>query len=391
MMTSVPLEGKTTSVKISLVILAAMGIMSGIAIVASLPLISLTFSDVEHIDFLSKLLLTLPSFVIALLAPISGIIVDKIGRLKPLYFGVTLFVIAGSSGFYIENFYLLLLRRALLGVGVAFIMTASMALIGDYFEEKERHQFISLQGMVVGLSGIVFILSGGFLAEIAWNFPFLIYLLPLLFLPLILKSLYEPEVVSHKETSEVQTTPTKLFLVYFIGFFSMLLFYMLPTQLPYLVIEELGGSPSEISYFIATAMFVNAMVAKQYHHLKKRFSYAQIFMITYFSFGIGLLIISQVSLVVQLFGASLFMGIGFGLVIVNINMWLLSLVEPTRRGRAIGMLTSSFFLGQFLSPILLQPIVSAVGIQGLFFVISLLSFVIAIGLLIKTKYFVSKA
>lgn len=58
----------TTQVKISLVILAAMGIMSGISIVASLPLISLAFSDVEHIDFLSKLLLTIPSFVIALLA-----------------------------------------------------------------------------------------------------------------------------------------------------------------------------------------------------------------------------------------------------------------------------------------------------------------------------------
>jgi len=62
---------------------------------------------------------------------------------------------------------------------------------------------------------------------------------------------------------------------------------------------------------------------------------------------------------------------------VNINAWLLSLVPPHRRGRAVGMLTMSFFLGQFFSPIVFQPIVAVVGIQGLFLAIALVAFATA--------------
>jgi len=366
----------TLRLKISLLVLAAMGVMSGIAIVASLPLIAHHFHTIEHISFLSKLLLTIPSIFVAVFAPIAGHFVDKIGRLKPLYLGVFLFVVGGSSGYYIDNFYIILIGRAILGMGVALVMTASMALIGDYFEEEERHKFISLQGMVVGLSGIVFIVCGGYLAEISWHYPFLIYVIPLFFLPLLLKSLKEPRRV-HVETTHENDVKVNLIPVYLTGFFSMLLFYMLPTQIPYLVINHLHGTPSSISYFIAFAMLINAIVAKQYHHLKARLSFSQIFVIIYLFFTVGLFIISQVTSVSQLFFSSIFMGVGFGLVLVNVNMWLLSLVHAHKRGRAVGLLTSSFFFGQFFSPIVFEPIVTQWGIQGLFLIISIVSLIIA--------------
>jgi len=364
-------------IKISLLVLATMGVMSGVAIVATLPLISHHFHDIENIDFLSKLLLTIPSIIVALFAPFIGIVVDKVGRLKPLYLGVFLFIVGGSSGFFLDNFYLILAGRAVLGFSVALVMTSSMALIGDYFTQKNREIFMSLQGMVVGLSGIVFVISGGYLAHFGWNYPFLVYALPLLFIPLLIGALKEPQKVHHLESIETQI-PAKLLPVYLTGFFSMLLFYMLPTQIPYLIINELHGAPDNVGYFIGLAMFINAMVARKYAKLKTHFSFTQIFVIIYFFFSIGLLIISAVNTFNQLLFASVFMGIGFGLVLVNINVWLLSLVEPHKRGKAVGMLTSSFFFGQFFSPILFQPVVTSFGIQGLFFVAAILSFLVAI-------------
>jgi MFS family permease len=226
-------------------------------------------------------------------------------------------------------------------------------------------------------------LSGGYLAQLGWNKPFLIYLIPLLFLPLMLKALYEPKRLHTHSDESVEISP-KLLGVYLTGFFSMLLFYMLPTQMPYLVIDELHGTPGGIGQFVAFALLVNALTARQYARIKARFDYVQIFVFIYIAFGIGLLVMSQVSTPHQLFYASAFMGIGFGLVLVNINAWLLSLVPPQRRGRAVGMLTMSFFLGQFFSPIVFQPIVAFVGIQGLFAVISGVSFVVAGVLFFKT-------
>jgi MFS family permease len=368
---------------ISLLLIATMGVMSGITVVSSLPLISKTFSEIPNIEFLSKLMLTVPSIVIALLAPLAGVIVDRFGRLKPLYAGILLFVIAGSSGFYLDNFYAILLGRAFLGVSVALLMTSSTALIGDYFDEELRHRFMSLQGMSIAIGGIIFITAGGFLAELHWSYPFVIYALPLLFLPLMFSSLYEPRRYRHEaKTLQIKE---RLWPVYLTAFVSMLLFYMLPTQLPYLIINTLHGEPHTIGFVIATAMVFNALISRQYARLKKRFDYTQIYMITFVFFGIGLFIISLAQTIPQLFFSTLFIGSGFGLIFVNTNAWFLSVVPPHKRGRASGILASSFFLGQFSSPLVFEPLVKSWGIQGLFLIVSIASLLLSLVLFLAKK------
>jgi MFS family permease len=76
---------------------------------------------------------------------------------------------------------------------------------------------------------------------------------------------------------------------------------------------------------------------------------------------------------------------GFGLLFVNTNAWFLSLVPAHKRGKAAGILTSSFFLGQFASPILFEPIVSAYGIQMLFLLVSGVAISVAIVLFLKNQ------
>jgi len=357
------------NIKLSLLLIATMGIMSGITIVSSLPLMSRTFSDIPNIEFLSKMMLTIPSIIIAMFAPVAGILVDRYGRLKPLYVGMVLFVAGGSSGFYLDNFYYILIGRAILGIAVALLMTSSTALIGDYYDEDERHKFMSLQGMSVAIGGIVFITAGGFLAEWHWSYPFAIYALPLLFMPMLYLSLYEPTVYKH--TTIDGGIDRSLLSVYITASFSMILFYMLPTQLPYLIINTMHGDPKTIGFIISISMVFNAITARQYGRLKNRFSYMQIYIFTFAIFGIGLFIISQADDISQLFYSTIFIGMGFGLIFVNTNSWFLSRVAPQKRGKASGILASSFFIGQFSSPLIFEPIVNIYGIQGLFFIISL--------------------
>jgi MFS family permease len=370
------------NIQIALLLVATLGIMSGITIVSSLPLISHTFSEIPHIEFLSKLMLTIPSIIIALFSPIAGHIVDKWGRLKPLYTGIFLFIVGGSSGFYLEDFYSILVGRAVLGFGVALIMTSSTTLIGDYFSEKARHTFMSKQGMVIALGGILFITTGGLLAQIHWTYPFAVYLIPVLFVPFLLKSLYEPEKHTHAVSLEVEP---RLLPVYVTAFFVMVLFYMLPTQFPYLIVNTLGGKAQTVGFVIATAMTFNALTSMQYAKIKARFTYIQIYTMTFAFFALGLFIISQVSTVGGLFFSTVPIGMGFGLLFVNTNAWFLSLVPAHKRGKASGMLTSSFFLGQFASPILFEPIISKVGLQGLFLIVSEVSILVAVILFIKSR------
>lgn len=373
----------TKNIQISLLLVATLGVMSGITVVSSLPLISHTFSDIPHIEFLSKLMLTIPSIIIALFAPFAGHIVDKWGRLKPLYIGILLFILGGSSGFYLHDFYVILVGRAVLGFAVALIMTSSTALIGDYFSEYARHRFMSKQGLAVGIGGIIFITSGGLLAQLHWSYPFAIYLVPILFLPFIAKSLYEPEKHKHSPDPELEV---KLLPVYITAFFVMVLFYMLPTQLPYLIVNTLGGKPQTVGFVIATAMTFNALTSMQYAKIKARLSYMQIYAATFLLFGTGLFFISQATNIAGLFWATTPIGMAFGLLLVNTNAWFLSQVSARKRGKASGLLTSSFFLGQFASPLLFEPIVSRYGIQGLFLLVSGVSVLISIILFGKSTF-----
>ena len=373
---------KNKQIQTALLMVATLGIMSGITIVSSLPLISHTFSTIPHIEFLSKLMLTIPSIVIALFSPFAGHIADKYGRLKPLYTGILLFVIGGSSGFYLHDFYVILAGRAILGLGVSLVTTSATALIGDYFDEDIRHRFMSKQGMTTALGGIVFITVGGLLAQQHWSYPFAVYLIPVLFVPFLLKYLYEPK--RHKRTEEPQIE-TKLLPVYLTAFFVMVFFYMLPTQFPYLIVNTLGGKPQTVGFVIATAMSFNALTSIQYAKVKAKFSYMQIYAATFMLFAVGLFFISQASSIAGLFFSTAPIGMGFGLLFVNTNAWFLSRVSAQKRGRASGVLTSSFFMGQFASPILFQPIVSAYGIQTLFLIVSGISLLIAATLFIRSR------
>ncbi|MCH9812710.1 MAG: MFS transporter [Epsilonproteobacteria bacterium] len=371
------------NIQISLLLIATLTVMSGITVVSSLPLISKTFSEIPHIEFLSKMMLIIPSIIIALFAPFAGHIVDKFGRLKPLYIGIILFVIGGSSGFYLENFYWILVGRALLGIAVALIMTSSTALIGDYFDEKARHKFMSWQGMAVAFGGILFITTGGLLAQLHWSYPFVIYFVPLLFLPLLYKSLYEPKIERHIEM-EI-TVETKLYPVYITAFFAMVIFYMMPTQLPYFIVDTLGGEPKTIGFVISTAMVFNALTSMQYAKIKQKLSYLQIFSLTFLLFSIGLFLLSQAEKIFDLYYSTMFIGIAFGLLLVNINAWFLSKVSAAKRAKAAGMLTSSFFIGQFSSPLLFEPIVKWYGIQKLFLFVGVMTFVVALVLFVKIR------
>lgn len=56
-------------------------------------------------------------------------------------------------------------------------------------------------------------------------------------------------------------------------------------------------------------------------------------------------------------------GLGFGLLMPNLNVWLSSIIADSLRGKALGGLTTFFFLGQFLSPIVSQPITNSLGLD----------------------------
>jgi MFS family permease len=59
-------------------------------------------------------------------------------------------------------------------------------------------------------------------------------------------------------------------------------------------------------------------------------------------------------------------GLGMGMMIPNTNMWVMKIVPPAIRGKEIGKLTTFWFLGQFLSPIIIFPLMNVLSLSSTF-------------------------
>jgi MFS family permease len=82
--------------------------------------------------------------------------------------------------------------------------------------------------------------------------------------------------------------------------------------------------------------------------------------------GLGWLLIGYGNGIVLVTAGLLIGGFGVGLVVPNLNLGLANLASPAQRGRVLSGLVAGIFLGQFLSPLVVAPLVQAAGIAAAF-------------------------
>jgi len=358
-----PIVQISQATKVTLLLLSMVTMMSNVAIVTSLPHLKDHFPHVEEIEFYSRLMITLPSLSIAILAPFLGHILHRIRRKTSTVAALLLFALAGSAGLYLEGIEALLLSRALLGIAIAVLMIVTTALVGDYFSQTSRHRYMGMQRAFTSVGGLLFLIGGGLLSDFGWRLPFGIYLVGIVFVPLALLYLVEPAAEPDEPEETVQP---KLLGIYALAFALMLIFYVLPTQMPFLMINHFGASGTLTGAIIATAFIANALGALSFARLKKHFGFGAIYIIGLAIIGVGFLLIGAVQEVHLFFLTSPIMGFGGGVLMTNVTAWMLSRSHQSKRVKSSGYLTSALFLGQFFSPILFHPAVMHFGVQEFF-------------------------
>ncbi|WP_428737671.1 MFS transporter [Sulfurimonas sp.] len=368
----------TSFAKITLLLLSIATMMSNVAIITSLPHLKTIFSDVKDIELYSRLMITLPSLSIAILSPFLGHFLQNYKRKNSIVIALVLFSLFGSAGLYLGAIENLLISRLLLGVSIAMLMILTTSLVGDYFQGEARHKYMGLQSAFSSLGGMLFLVGGGLLSDMGWRYPFAIYLIGIIFIPMVLLFLIEPNFEHINEEEEVNL---KLTSIYFLGFFLMLIFYTLPTQVPFLIINHFHASGTLTGAIISTAFIANAFGALSFAKFKKRYEFQTIYLIGLGIISIGFVLIGFVRDIHLFFFTSPIMGFGGGLMMTNVMAWMLSRSHHSKRVKSSGYMSSALFLGQFFSPIVFHPLVSYFYIQDFFIVIGcvLLLGVIGIG------------
>ncbi len=377
------MQNKSWKLKLTLLLVSSLTIMSVITISPALPQMAAAFSGVKNSSFLVKLVLTIPALMIALFSPITGRLIDRYGRLMILWFALVLYAVAGSAGYYLKDLYEILISRAVLGISVGMSMTIVITLIADYFEGIERQKFVGLQIAFMSLGGIIFLTLGGVLADYGWKYPFLIYLFSLAVLPLTISFLKEPVITEKVNKIIPQVKAPGIIWMLFINIMIMwIVFFLIPVQIPF-HLKALGVEKNSlIGAAIATSTLLSAVSSFLYSRIRGKLGFLSIFSIGYLLMAIGFLCISLSESYLLDVVAMMIAGFGMGMMIPNTNMWVMKIAPPQIRGKEIGKLTTFWFLGQFLSPIVIFPVLNALSVSSTFMLASAFLFLMSIGFLI---------
>jgi MFS family permease len=368
--------------------LASMTIMANATVASSLPGLREHFSDVPHIDTLAGLIVTMPSLAIVLSAGLMGVLIDRWDRQKLLLLTAVLYCIGGTSGLWAESLWGILAGRLALGLGVAGTMNLGMTWASDLWQGPARARFLGLQGAAISGAGIVFMLLGGLLASIHWRGAFAVYalILPIAALAFLALGPHARQIATDRDQPRAAAMTTDRFpwaayaFIAPLAFIFQVAFYVTPTKLPFLL-EALGTtSPLVVGALMAALVMVSAPVSLMYGRIRARLSAMTIFGLSFVLIGAGFIAHSHASDWHGVLVGSVIAGLGMGISMPNYTTWFMARVPATMRGRASGLLTTAFFLGQFASPLVSAPLVAWFGLAGTFAAVGLGLITLGVGL-----------
>ena len=130
---------------------------------------------VGDLDGVDQMLWVTTSYLLAstIMMPIYGKLGDLVGRKPLLIFALSVFVVGSLVGAVAGNMSVLIIGRAIQGIGGGGLMLLAQAIIADVVPARERGKYMGLMGAVFGLSSVVGPLLGGWFTEsLSWRLGF---------------------------------------------------------------------------------------------------------------------------------------------------------------------------------------------------------------------------
>ncbi|WP_379091302.1 Bcr/CflA family efflux MFS transporter [Pedobacter sp. UC225_65] len=122
-----------------------------------------------------------------------GPLLDKFGRKKPLYFGLTLFILSSLSCLFVTNIDQLIVIRFVQAIGCCAAAVAAVAMVRDLFTVKESPKVFASLMLVIAVSPMLAPTAGGYLiAALGWQSVF-VFLGLMAFLMLLASIWWLPE------------------------------------------------------------------------------------------------------------------------------------------------------------------------------------------------------
>ncbi|MDL2291258.1 MFS transporter [Desulfovibrio sp. OttesenSCG-928-F20] len=369
---------------IGLTLTMTMGISS---LVPSLPMLAREFGLEEQASWRIIATFALPGLVCI---PFVGVWADRYGRKKVLIPGLFLFCIGSLACCFAQSFDQMLAFRFIQGAGSAPLGLLYSTIVADTWQGEERARVMSLCAVTLGFGTALSPVLGGALTMLNWR---LVFLLPLLALPLVVLAVRLPLMRPVEKTSlalyaakslALARQPQTLLLLAL----TLLTFIMLSgpviTCFPLLAESLFQARPLDSGLIISAASLASGLSASYLPRLYKRYRPRTLLLTAMALYTAAFCIMPHMPGLFWLIGPLILYGLAQGLNIPLVSTLLVGQAPDERRAALMALNALLLRLGQYLGPAIFGTLVALLGPGGAITSGALLALVTALLLLCRS-------
>ena len=380
----VPAAGRARNWLLSLT-LGASGCLIGLifsAVAPVLPALAAHFGGGAGGAFSAQLLMAVSTLGIIAGASPAGWLVERRGGRAVLLGSLALYTLCGTAALYLDGKAALLASRFVLGLATGGIVTASVVMIGQRFDAAARARFLGYANVAGAVAGV----AGGLLAGVLgsawdWRAPFALYGLGLV---LLLSGLGAARLAAPPRSSEPEPRQagwsgmTTLWPIYPAVLCAYVVVFMTTTQVSFLLAANGTSDPAVVGMILSGASLLTGLGAWCYGRVAPRLGRGHLLALALFLLGAGCAVMGWWTRPAFTFIGCCLTGLGGGLLNVHFPVLLMERAPLPVRGRALGLLYTVQFLGDFVNPFVIYPLRAALGIEGAFIAVGGLMFLGAV-------------
>lgn len=302
-----------------------------------------------------------------ILSPIAGGLTDVYGRKPLLVVGLLIFGISGLLMTFSTSFLLTVSLRFIQGIGGACILPVIVTSLGDLYTGPASATAQGLRSTSHGLSGALFPVFSGFLVLIAWNYPFLLYAVPLPIAIIIYLFLEEPSTSRSQGQSQnrislktiIQKTPELLLYprlsAAVLGMFvTSFVFTAYVTYSALIIVLGISGTAGQAGILVSLFSGTSAVAASQSGRVYSYFTkLIYPFSILSVIIGGGLIVVALSQSIFHMAIGAFCIGLGFGLLFSLWRVLIIEFAPESFRGILISFGETAKGAGATLAPVIM--------------------------------------
>lgn len=363
-----------------LVLILSGSIFTGLLTIAPSPVLHSIADHFGDAKFLAQMIMVVPSVGVVLAGFFVGSLIDRVGVRRVLLVSAASYAVLGALGMVLENLYLLLASRFLLGMAGSGIYGSTFTLAGERYNGSILGKVLGYKGAVGAGGATLTVLAAGHLAEaFGWRAVFSLYLIAAVVFLLAWGIRDAERKAVHADAPKQSFKPVidmwPIFLMMLLIFSAT----FTPNAQGAFLLRENGVNPANFKNIIASSSFAYMIASAVYGHIRGLLGGQTVFRIgLMFAFlaAFGSAFLTEGVVVMALcFGMH---GLGNGLMAPYLHAMVLERAPADVRGRASALVSPAHYGGEFINPFIFATFKLAGGIHAAFAVLGICMFVAAV-------------